>query len=141
MRTGTRRGLVLVPLAGLGAAALVRLLRGAPSPAFQSPPQGMPRLRTVDPTTPDVVAPAPPATPDAVSEPLPKPVEPPPSDPRKGWVAPVDGTCPADYPVKVKLRSGIFHQPGMLAYERTIPDRCYPTVDAAAADGFRPAKR
>jgi hypothetical protein len=57
------------------------------------------------------------------------------------WVAAVDGGCPDGYPVKAKLRSGIYHLPGMLAYQRTVPDRCYPTADAAAADGLRPAKR
>jgi hypothetical protein len=58
------------------------------------------------------------------------------------WVAPNDGgTCPPGYPVKVKERSGIFHLPGMLAYDRTAPDRCYASAEAAEADGFRPAKR
>lgn len=56
-------------------------------------------------------------------------------------MAPVDGTCPDGYPVKAKLRSGIFHPPGMSAYDRTAPDRCYRDGDAAAADGLRVAKR
>lgn len=152
MRNGTRRTIVLAPFVGMGVAALVRMLRGAPTPAFQPRPGGVPTLRPEVPTAP-VESPEP-VAPAASTEPAdPEPggeAEPggqaeedaaPPSDPRKGWVQPVDGACPTDYPVKVKLRSGIFHQPGMLAYERTIPDRCYPTVEAAAADGFRPAKR
>lgn len=57
------------------------------------------------------------------------------------WSAPVDGACPDGFPVKAKLRSGIFHVPGGLAYERTHPDRCYPTPEAAEADGLRAAKR
>ncbi len=61
--------------------------------------------------------------------------------PGASWQAPVDGSCPDGYPVKAKLRSGIFHLPGMAAYERTTPDRCYPSAEAAVADGLRPAKR
>lgn len=57
------------------------------------------------------------------------------------WVEPSDGTCPDGYPVKGKLKSGIFHIPGMLAYDRTRPDRCYATAEDAVADGLRPAKR
>jgi len=57
------------------------------------------------------------------------------------WVEPVDGACPPSHPVKVKLSSGIFHLPGMFAYERTKPDRCYRDADSAGADGFTRAKR
>jgi hypothetical protein len=57
------------------------------------------------------------------------------------WVDPVDGACPDGYPIKAKLKSGIFHQPGGLAYDRTKPDRCYATAEAAEADGLRAAKR
>ncbi len=57
-----------------------------------------------------------------------------------GWVEPEGGACPASHPVKVKLASGLIHQPGMLAYQRTRADRCYATVEAAEADGFARAK-
>lgn len=57
------------------------------------------------------------------------------------WVDPEAGTCPVSHPVKVKLSSGIFHEPGMLAYDRTTPDRCYRDATTAEADGFRRAKR
>lgn len=57
------------------------------------------------------------------------------------WVAPEGEACPASHPVKVKEASGIFHVPGGLAYDRTAPDRCYPDVASAEADGFRQAKR
>lgn len=57
------------------------------------------------------------------------------------WVAPVEGACPDGFPIKAKLKSGIYHQPGGLAYERTRPDRCYPDPAAAEADGLRAAKR
>ena len=49
--------------------------------------------------------------------------------------------CPETHPVKAKLRSGIFHEPGGGNYERTRPDRCYRDADAALADGLRPPRR
>ena len=57
------------------------------------------------------------------------------------WVPPVEGACPDGYPVKAKVASGIYHQPGGLSYERTRPDRCYADTASAEADGFRAAKR
>lgn len=57
------------------------------------------------------------------------------------WVDPVDGQCPEGFPIKAKLSSGIYHQPGGFSYERTKPDRCYASAAAAEADGLRPAKR
>jgi outer membrane biosynthesis protein TonB len=57
------------------------------------------------------------------------------------WVEPVDGTCPPTHPVKGKLSSMLFHLPGMFAYDRTKPDRCYRDGVAAEADGLRSAKR
>jgi hypothetical protein len=57
------------------------------------------------------------------------------------WMPPLDdGSCPPDYPVKVKESSGIFHVPGGRFYERTNPDRCYATASAAEVDGFRQSK-
>ena len=43
--------------------------------------------------------------------------------------------------MKAKLASGIYHVPGGGNYERTKPDRCYVSAEAAEADGLRPAKR
>jgi hypothetical protein len=60
---------------------------------------------------------------------------------REVWVAPVDGACPSTHPVKAKEASKIFHVPGGLSYDRTVPDRCYVDAAAAEADGFRAAKR
>lgn len=58
------------------------------------------------------------------------------------WVeAQADGTCPPSHPIKAKLSSKLYHLPGMLAYERTKPDRCYADEAAAEADGLRRAKR
>lgn len=57
------------------------------------------------------------------------------------WVAPdSSGGCPDGFPVKVKLSSGLYHEPGAAAYGRTRPDRCYRDAAAARADGFRPAR-
>ncbi|MEX2255242.1 MAG: hypothetical protein WEC34_07380 [Acidimicrobiia bacterium] len=57
------------------------------------------------------------------------------------FVEPTEGACPATHPVKAKLSSKIFHVPGGLSYERTVPDRCYVDAAAAEAEGFRAAKR
>jgi hypothetical protein len=75
---------------------------------------------------------------DAATE---APTAPPASTPARAGVAPVDGRCPEGYPIKGKRSSGIYHQPGGLAYDRTKPDRCYATAADAEADGLRPAKR
>ena len=57
------------------------------------------------------------------------------------WVEAADGGCPVSHPVKAKLASGIFHEPGGANYARTRADRCYPSAAAAESDGLRPAKR
>ena len=63
------------------------------------------------------------------------------TEPAATWVEASDGECPADHPVKAKLASGIFHEPGGANYTRTQADRCYISSEAATADGLRPAKR
>jgi hypothetical protein len=57
------------------------------------------------------------------------------------WVDPKGNICPKTHPVKAKLASKIFQMPGMFAYDRTNPDRCYKDPDAALKAGFRSAKR
>ena len=57
-----------------------------------------------------------------------------------GWIEPDAGACPTSHPVKAKLASGIFHVPGGANYDRTKPDRCYSSAEAAETDGLRPAK-
>lgn len=57
------------------------------------------------------------------------------------WVAPVEGVCPVSHPIKGNADSGIFHVPGGMSYDRTVPERCYATEADAEADGFRRAKR
>lgn len=57
------------------------------------------------------------------------------------YVDPDGGICPTTHPVKAKLASRLFHLPGMFAYDRTRPDRCYVDASAAEADGFTKARR
>ena len=59
----------------------------------------------------------------------------------EAWVEAGGEACPATHPVKAKLASGIYHEPGAQMYERTTPDRCYRDPDAAVADGLRASKR
>lgn len=84
---------------------------------------------TADPPVAPAVPPAPAAAEDTTP------------GPASTWVAPVAGGCPEGYPIKAKASSRIFHIPEGAFYGRTVPDRCYPTVGAAAADGFRASKR
>lgn len=77
--------------------------------------------------------PYPPVPKAATTEPAPSTVEAP-------WVEPIDGTCPATHPVKGKLKSGIYHEPGRGSYDRTKADRCYLDAAAAEADGLRAPK-
>ena len=57
------------------------------------------------------------------------------------YVEPVGLVCPQTHQVKAKVASRLFHLPGMLAYDRTRPDRCYVDAATAEADGFTQAKR
>lgn len=77
---------------------------------------------------------------EAAAEP-PAKTPPEPGDEPAGWVEPVDGVCPASHPIKGNAQSKIFHVPEGASYDRTIPERCYATPEAAEADGFRAAKR
>lgn len=61
--------------------------------------------------------------------------------PVAAWIEPTGSVCPPSHPVKAKLRSSLYHLPGMFAYARTVPDRCYGTAEQAEADGFTAAKR
>jgi hypothetical protein len=57
------------------------------------------------------------------------------------WIEPMGIDCPTSHPVKAKLSSMLYHLPGMAAYKRTRPDRCYRDAESAEADGFTRAKR
>jgi len=64
-----------------------------------------------------------------------------PKKPAMAWVEPDEGACPNSHPIKAKLSSGIFHLPGMFAYDRTKADRCYASAEDAESDGLHRAKR
>lgn len=58
------------------------------------------------------------------------------------WVKPDgSGLVPASHPVKAKVSSRVYRVPGMPGYERSVPDRCYESPEAAEADGFTRATR
>lgn len=103
------------------------------------PTTPLPEPEETTPLTPDPVMTDDPA-PAPASAPVKKKVAPRKKGAPKS-VDPVDGVCPDTHPVKGKLASGLFHQPGGFAYPRTKPDRCYVDAAAAEADGLRPAKR
>ncbi|GJM39074.1 MAG: hypothetical protein DHS20C19_24410 [Acidimicrobiales bacterium] len=111
------------------AAGIARAIRGTTPPEtlgqaswqpLTDPPESEPRTGPVQFT-------APPASADDA--------------PAGSWLEPVDGVCPASHPIKGNAQSGIFHVPGGMSYERTVPERCYASEADAEADGFRKAKR
>ena len=113
---------------------------GRPATAPESTPE-VTAGTTADSTPDAAVEPVDAAEPDVAAEPV-EPVEPVEGGGGGSWASPAaDGSCPDGFPIKAKESSGIFHQPGGLSYERTVPDRCYPDEAAAEADGFRAAKR
>lgn len=58
------------------------------------------------------------------------------------WVKPDgSGQVPTSHPVKAKVSSRVYRVPGMPGYERSVPDRCYASPEAAEADGFTRATR
>ena len=149
LRRTLRLGLWLALLAGIGF-AVAKLLRGRPSSStidlgsrggsLGSSPDAWPPLDAAARRTDAVGGPGdeqsstPPAQPATAGDAPAKKTLPP-------WVAPNDGVCPSTHPIKAKLSSGIFQVEGNAMYQRTNPDRCYQTPEAAAADGLRPAKR
>jgi hypothetical protein len=121
MRKGIKRILGLGLLAGAGYATWRAWERSRLDTGFDWQPRPFPYPPEPVPGTNDAAA-TEPAEPGA-------------------WVDPDAGGCPASHPVKAKLGSGIFHEPGGANYARTHPDRCYASAAAATADGLRPAKR
>ena len=55
-----------------------------------------------------------------------------------GGAVPGDGTreCPVSYPIKGNMPSLRFHKPGQPSYDRTIPEVCFQSAEAAEAAGF-----
>jgi hypothetical protein len=87
--------------------------------------------------TPTPVQPV--VSPAAAAAPAPEPAPAPATAPAT-WVAPVDGVAPEGYPIKVNVKSGIYHVPGGRFYDRGSADRCYASAADAEADGYRRAK-
>jgi hypothetical protein len=143
MRRSTPIRILLLGAAVALVAAVVRALRGAPTTAFGPPadPTSGVLVRAGD--APAESEPQPSTSTDAPLTASPTPAGEPatPRPPGERWVFPVDGGCPPTHPIKAKLRSGLYHLPGMAAYSRTIPDRCYAHEVDAEADGLRRAKR
>jgi hypothetical protein len=123
-RLGVRLGVVV----GLFALINQLLRRGSEQEGDSSAPAPTPTTRastaTADDPQPEPQATLPAATTEV-----------------SAWVQPEEGACPITHPVKAKVSSKIFHEPGMTAYDRTSPDRCYRDATTAEADGFRRAKR
>lgn len=132
---------------------------GGPWPPLQNPSPTVPRSDgdatrgSAAPGTPPAPRPSAAPTPDPADDDTPSgTVAPEPAGVPVGsertapsgatWVEPASGGgCPDGYPIKANLKSKIFHAPGQLNYDRTSPDRCYASADAAEADGLRAAKR
>ena len=147
------RRLAVSGVVGAAVWFVVKSLRGEPLPAYESGPA--PATRP-DPARPGVPTPEPESEPAPAAPPTeaaveiepavePEPIVEPPEASASGdgaWVEAVaDQPGPASHPVKAKLKSGIYHLPGMLNYDRTVPDRWYTTAEAAEADQLRRAKR
>lgn len=135
----TFRRLLTLGILGGTAWFVVKLLRGEPTTAFDDPPPAAPR-----PLAARAATPASPVAEPEPSLPLDLPAAGGPGGGPAGpspWVDAVEGIEPASHPVKAKLKSGIYHLPGMLNYDRTVPDRWYLDAGAAEADGLRRAKR
>jgi hypothetical protein len=109
--------LLVLGACGWAVAMVVKVLRGDPAPVFSGTQTGPP---------PDPGVPAPVVAPARVAAP---------------WVEAGDPSALPGHPVKAKLKSGIYHLPGMLNYDRTVPDRWYRDAASAEADGLRAAKR
>lgn len=129
-------GLVLVGAAAF--ACLRRWLHRADDDRDDSPPASAPPALV---PVPDLEPESEPEAATEVDAAPAAPADPAVAEPMTSWVPPVGEACPDGYPVKVNERSGIYHVPGGLSYERTRPTRCYPDEASAEADGFRRAKR
>ena len=132
-----RRGALAGAVAGVGFAVWKFLAARTPDTAgvqyqsqpFPMPPRPVPPIPSPSPSTPPTAA----ATLDIAATGA---VE------LESSVAPDEhGNCPTSHPIKGKRSSGIYHQPGSFAYDRTHADRCYLNTAAAEHDTLRAAKR
>jgi hypothetical protein len=121
--TPVRRLILLVLLAAIGGAAFNWWRERTAQPTADDAP-AWPPLETV--AAPEV------ATATSAEPTITQPTS---------WAEPTaDGSCPDGFPIKANDKSGIYHVPGGRFYDRTKPERCYTTAEAALADGYRQAK-
>jgi len=50
------------------------------------------------------------------------------------------GSCPSWAPIKGNASSGIYHVPGGGSYDKTNPEECFSTEQAAVDAGYRKAR-
>ena len=147
LRLGLLAGLVLAFVKTVQSRRRPALPPAGGTGAWPTPPVARPTVTTT---------PAPPPPPEPAPAAAPAPSRAPAAAPKKAaakkaakkaaapavaWVEPSGGVCPESHPVKAKLSSRLYHLPGMFAYPRTNPDRCYRDGEAAEADGLTRAKR
>jgi hypothetical protein len=135
------RRLLLLAILGAATAAAIRALRSQRTVAFDTDGASAPRWPPLSETNGSKPAQAVPAAAGPSTSSAPASAEA--AAPAPGgttWVEPDGGRCPDGFPVKA-TPSGLFHVPGGQFYERSAPVRCYVSADAAAADGYRAAKR
>lgn len=154
-RVGLRLGVfvgILLVLARVVQARRAREERWTPPGPPPTWPPLQPEPVVVEPPAPTVTERAAPVKKSAKKAPGPRPATTRPrtrkapakrAAPRapQPWVEPTGIECPPTHPAKAKLSSMLYHLPGMAAYNRTRPDRCYVDGAAAEADGFIRAKR
>lgn len=119
----------------------------APAPAPPKPAPAPPKPAAAPPkpapaaAPKPAAAPVPPATPDAAAPPKPKATPAAASVPAAAAEARADGSAPsAEYVVKAKLKSKIFHTEASPNYLRTRADVWFKSAADAEAAGFRAAK-
>jgi len=142
-----RRTVLLALVALLLGALALRGRRAAPATAVPEAAAGdelrWPPIEPADRTATPAPAPAPaPAEldPQVAADVAEVPVDAAALAEARPWVHGTPGSCPDGFPVKVNVRSGIFHVPGGRFYDRTVADRWYATAGDAVADGYRAAK-
>ena len=58
-----------------------------------------------------------------------------------GATDPVNEQCPSGFPIKGNESTMIAHSPRDRFYDKTIPERCFVDLAAAAVEGYRPAEQ
>ena len=141
LRLGLLAGLVLAFVKTVQSRRRPALPPAGGTGAWPTPPVARPTVTTT-PAAPPPPEPAPAApVPSRAPAAAPKKAAKKPAAPLVAWVEPSGGVCPESHPVKAKLSSRLYHLPGMFAYPRTKPDRCYRDAEAAEGDGLTRAKR